>query len=300
MVHIMRIPSNKVKDIRRFMKMQLAHLYDDKSLAVIADALFVAFADFNKNELYVSPDKTVSESVLLKLNTAIKQLQMEVPLEYITGRCQFYGLEFQVNEHVLIPRPETEELVSLALEMVPDSQTPLNILDACTGSGCIAVVLKNKQPQCHVSACDISVDALQVAQLNAVQNHVAISFFEADILDVEAFSSDVKFNMLVSNPPYVKQSESLVMKRNVLDYEPHLALFVEDDAPLLFYDALARLGQKCLYPGGTICCEINEMMGNETADLFRSYNFENVIIHLDINGKERFVSGVWERGGVKI
>jgi len=284
----MRIPSNKIRDIRRFMKMELGEVYDEKEIDVFAEILFEAFAGIIKTKLYMMQDATVSESVLLKLNTAIKKLKLEIPIAYIVGYTYFLNLRISVSKHVLIPRPETEELVIRVKELLFEKQT-CQILDAATGSGCIALALKNYLPHAEIYGFDSSEEALELAKKNSSDLGLPLILHVNNMFDFSFHYPTIQFDAIVCNPPYVAESEKRLMKRNVLDYEPPQALFVPDETPLIFYTALAELGNKFLKKDGFIFCEINENFGKQTAALFKNYKYRDVDIINDINDKNRFV-----------
>ena len=225
-----------------------------------------------------------------QLNDIIARLQQGEPLQYIEGKAPFCGMNFKVQPGVLIPRPETAELV----EWITHDFTTQNarILDLGTGSGCIAISLSKKLPQATVEACDISTEALSVAKENNEQNNANVEFFHHDILD-RATPLPHSYNMLVSNPPYIKQSEAKDMEEHVTEWEHHTALFVPDDDALRFYRAIAEIGQtEALLPGGSIYVEINQALGKETVDLFESYGYKEIELRKDIYGNDRMVKGV--------
>lgn len=223
---------------------------------------------------------------------SLARLQMNEPVQYIRGKADFYGLEFNVSPAVLIPRSETELLVHTIVNEYKSSEN-ITIVDACTGSGCIAISLKKNLPQATVFACDISIDALEIATCNAAQNEVDVQFIHCDILHQSAVEKLPQCAVLVSNPPYVRQLEKAAMHANVLNFEPDLALFVSNENPLLFYNALAQLGNKIVQKNGTILCEINEALGKETQQLFQNYAYEQVEILPDLHNRNRFVKMKW-------
>lgn len=250
-------------------------------------------------DVALQPDFELSDSDIQKWNAIVSDLQQEKPIQYITGETWFYGLQFEVNENTLIPRPETEELVEWIIESQKSnvqSQT-LAILDIGTGTGCIPISLKSNLPQANVSAIDVSEHALEVAKRNAKLNKVEINFIQANILEVQDLSQlstpnsqlRTNFDIIVSNPPYVRNLEKQEIKKNVLDYEPHLALFVEDTDALLFYRKIAQLALKNLSPNGLLFFEINQYLGNETVELLKNLGFKNIELKKDLYGNDRMI-----------
>lgn len=232
----------------------------------------------------IAPDLGADECTLL--SSAIERLLRHEPIQHIIGETIFCDIAFCVNKHVLIPRPETERIVSLAIELFENEEN-VSVMDLCTGSGCIAVSIKHKRPEWNVESCDISDEALSVARQNAERNNASIAFFKKDLLN-DALSADA-YDLIVSNPPYVMNKEKDSMKPNVLDYEPHLALFVDDDNPFVFYDAIATQGQTALHHDGWVIVEINSALGIETAELFESHGYKKIKIEKDCFGKDRFI-----------
>lgn len=224
-----------------------------------------------------------------QLHRMIKQVNAEEPVQYILEESEFYGRTFRVNRHVLIPRPETEELVRIALQSIGDMASP-QIVDIGTGSGCIATTLALERRDARVTGTDVSVEALSVAKENAAALMASVTFTLTDILTNEFPFREV--DMIVSNPPYVTHPEAVAMNRNVLDYEPHLALFAPPEDPLAFYKAILRHAQHAVRPGGIVIVEINEQYGNDVAGLFRVHRFAGVEILTDSYGKNRIVQGV--------
>lgn len=221
-----------------------------------------------------------------KFQKALKRLKDNEPIQYILGDTEFYGLKFQVNKDVLIPRPETEELVDLIIKHVNKEQQR-SILDIGTGSGCIAISLAKHLPNANVYALDVSSSALNVARKNADLNDVSIQFLENDILNGFNIQSDL--DIIVSNPPYVRHIEKEEMKANVLDYEPHLALFVENENPLEFYKAITEFASHNLNDNGLLFFEINEYLGNEMVTLLMDSGFKTVNLIKDLSGKDRII-----------
>ena len=235
-------------------------------------------------DLALLPDSSFSEAQLLEWNQLLKQLLLEIPIQYLLGATSFYGLEFEVNESVLIPRPETEELVEWVLSATSHLNT---FLDIGTGSGCIAISIAKNRTDSKVSAIDVSESALEVAEKNAVNNDVSVLFFQKDIL--ETSDLECQLDCIVSNPPYIRTLEKAEIKKNVLDHEPHLALFVDDNDPLLFYRKIAQLALKSLNSKGYLFFEINQYLGKEMNDLLIQMGFENVILKKDIYNNDRMI-----------
>lgn len=285
----MKIPSNKVSDIANYFRGELHSLYEKEEIEKFIQFCFEDFVGFTKAELITNQDKTVSESDLLKFHFAVKDLKRGRPIQYILGKAWFYGMEFMVSSDVLIPRPETEELVKLILEDAKKHNEIFSIIDIGTGSGCIAIALKKNLPRCHVYALDISEEALKLAKRNAEKLECEIHFIKQDILDSTLIDKIPACTVIVSNPPYVKSSESAAMHKNVLEHEPHLALFVPDVDPLVFYKAIAELGTQKLKSGGSVYVEINEALGIETAILFQKTGYKDVQLLQDMQGKDRMI-----------
>ncbi|UGS21786.1 peptide chain release factor N(5)-glutamine methyltransferase [Flavobacterium cyclinae] len=249
-------------------------------------------------DVALNPNFELSEDDVEKWNVILAELQLEKPIQYITGEAWFFGLRFEVNENTLIPRPETEELVDWILSSsITQHPTPLTILDIGTGSGCIPISLKANLPQANVSAIDVSEKALEVAKRNATSNKVEINFIQTNILEVEDLSQlpstitdyQSPYNIIVSNPPYVRNLEKEEIKKNVLDYEPHLALFVEDTDALLFYRKIAQLALRNLSPNGLLFFEINQYLGKEMVELLENLGFKNIELKKDMYGNDRMI-----------
>ncbi|MDR1406194.1 MAG: peptide chain release factor N(5)-glutamine methyltransferase [Prevotellaceae bacterium] len=265
---------------------QLRSLYSKKEAQALSHALLQHFGKLSRTQLYAFPETEPSTETIQQIQTAIAGLLAHQPLQYLTGETQFCGFPIEVSGAVLIPRPETEELVMWAAGSINKDAT---VIDLCTGSGCIAVALKKIIPSAEVYACDFSPEALEVAQRNALKNNVTIRFFCCDVLSAIVF--DKKTDCIISNPPYVRQSEKASMHKNVLLYEPHQALFVPDNDPLIFYRAIARFAQQHLRKDGNVFVEINEALGKEMKVLFEAAGFTNIELHKDMNGKDRMMRG---------
>lgn len=282
----MRIPSNKVCDIERFAYRELEDIYNRNEIRTLLQMMFEHFLGWSVAHLLVSKNATINQSDLLKLNFAIKDLRAGKPIQYIIGSTEFCNLTLSVSPHTLIPRPETAELVYLIADKEKERQ-PQYILDLCTGSGCIAIALAKALPSAKVFASDISAEAMAVAKKNAECNKAEVSFVIADILREENPAGE-SYDIIVSNPPYVREMEKVMMNRNVLDYEPHIALFVPDGDPLMFYRHIAEFASKHLRTGGKLYLEINEALGNETAALLEKQGYRP-IIYKDSFGKDRMI-----------
>ena len=245
-------------------------------------------------QLTLEPGLAITKSETDTFFKVLEDLKQQKPIQYILGETEFFGLPFKVNKNVLIPRPETEELVDLIIRSVTSLEVdkPVKILDIGTGSGCIAIALAKNLPNAKVYALDVSKEALKVAKQNAEINKVDINFIEASILDDTchlAFEAESNFDIIVSNPPYVRNLEKEEIKPNVLDNEPHLALFVEDDNPLLFYREITNFAIKKLKDKGSLYFEINQYLGEETQQLLIDANFEAIELLKDLNGNDRML-----------
>lgn len=285
----MKVASNKVSDIKSFIRKRLHGLYPEEEITSFIYLLFEAYCGLTKTELLAGKREYINESELLLVYDAVKELEQQKPIQYITGKTFFYGMEFMVSPAVLIPRPETEELVALILK---DNQnrTGLKILDIGTGSGCLAVCLKKFLPDAAVTAVDISKQALKIARENAVNNGVDINFLLFDILEERRWHELTDYDIIVSNPPYVLESEKALMKPNVLDYEPATALFVPDAAPLLYYEAIFGLAAR-QNKTTIIYTEINESKAVELLQMAHHYGIAECFTVKDINNKDRFFFG---------
>lgn len=271
---------------------ELSTLYDDKEIESFFYLILESFHRKKRIDLALEPEMEMDALQLLRWESALAELKKQKPIQYILGETEFYGLPFLVNENVLIPRPETEELVALILEEGKGKREEgkVRILDIGTGSGCIPIALKKNLPEAEVYAIDVSEKALATAMKNAELNRVAVHFRLQDILATEDLGES--FDIIVSNPPYVRHLEKIEIQPNVLQYEPHLALFVADNDALLFYRKIAALAQKHLTPKGKLYFEINQYLGKETVALVESFGFAEVRLHQDIYGNDRMVSAI--------
>ena len=243
-------------------------------------------------DLAIRPNQIVENSELTFFLNAINQLKDEEPIQYIIGETEFYGLPYTVDSNVLIPRPETEELVDWILNEFRIQNSELRIIDIGTGSGCIAISLAKHLPKAMVYAVDISKQALQIAKKNANHNNVNIHFIKLDILKpnvIQGIDKDLKFDIIVSNPPYVRESEKHEIQKNVLQNEPHQALFVEDANPLIYYDKITDFAKLHLTTNGVLFLEINQYLGKEMVTLLQQKKFKNIELRKDIFGNDRMV-----------
>jgi release factor glutamine methyltransferase len=298
---------------------ELSSLYDEKEIESFFYLILENFHQIKRIDLALNPQMEMNDKQLLYWERVLADLKKQKPIQYILGETEFYGLPFLVNENTLIPRPETEELVELIIKQNSKSEIPpepkvngaklnskLKILDIGTGSGCIAISLVKNISNVEVYAIDISEEALETAKKNAQINQVEIHFIQADILKINNLEQlptsnpklethnpklETQFDIIVSNPPYVRNLEKQEINPNVLEYEPHLALFVEDEDALLFYRKIAQLALKSLSPNGRLYFEINQYLGKETVELIESFGFKNVVLHKDIYGNDRMIEG---------
>lgn len=284
------IALSTVKEVSDKFKAELKGFYPVEEIRNFVWIIFEHVLGFSKVDLITKDDQVLNEEQQLFCEEVLLQLKQHKPIQQIIGNTEFYGLTFQVNEHVLIPRPETEELVQWIIE--DNKLTKPNILDIGTGSGCIPICLKKNIAEAEVSAWDISEEALNVAKQNAVLNDTKVNFKLQDVLKSDIESS-LQLDVVVSNPPYIRELEKDLMQDNVLEFEPHLALFVSDQDPLIFYRKISQLATKLLKNGGLLYFEINEGLGQETWDLMISLGFKNIELRKDLFGKDRMVKGQW-------
>lgn len=271
---------------------QLSGLYDSREAANIADMVMEHITGYQKTNRIIHKNIPLDIQQQAQLQKCNEELLQHKPIQYVLQKAWFYGMKFFVNESVLIPRPETEELIDWITSEINNKNIPVHtVLDIGSGSGCIPIALKKKNPGISISSMDISKDALVVAKKNANDLGAEINFFEFDFLNESRWPELSAFDFIVSNPPYIKRSESKDMRKNVTDFEPHIALFVPDSDPLIFYKKLAAFGKKHLVEDGKIFAEINENSGKEVTDLFTNENYR-VELKKDIHGKDRMLKAV--------
>lgn len=281
-----------VGSLRVLIRRQLEGYYEKRERESLSGLLLEEYLGQSGASLCLDVNQPVTGEVFNLIESAVSLLKKHVPVQYILGKAHFCGMVFRVSEHVLIPRQETEELVGWICEDHPVSKTyslPLRILDVGTGSGCIAVTLKKRMPGAQVTAVDISREAVDVARSNAGQLGTDVMFVQLDMLDPNQWEALGRFDIIVSNPPYVLPSDRSRMNANVTDHEPALALFVSDHKPLMYYEAIAAYSGQHLGPQGMIYLEINERMGRQVCDLFENAGFEHTELRKDIHGRDRMV-----------
>ena len=274
---------------------EVAHLLTDvfpsQEIQSLQRLIFEKKLGLPLHRIYLNPTLPIISEDAEMIFNIVSLLKLQKPIQYILGEADFFGLIFKVSPDVLIPRQETEELVDWVLK-TSNTENP-SILDIGTGSGCIAISLAVNIKNAKVTAIDISTGALDIAKSNAQTNNVFIDFLRVDILEQTIISLNHPFDIIVSNPPYVRYSEKALMNANVLEHEPHSALFVSNADPLLFYRAIAQRSKELLNNNGSVFCEINEALGNETYQLFIQHGFCEVQLKKDLNGKDRMLKAIW-------
>jgi release factor glutamine methyltransferase len=266
-------------------------LYDDREAATIAGMVMEFVTGKSKMDRWLQKNELLSIEDLKRLEKYSKELLTGKPVQYVLGHSWFAGLCLQVNEHTLIPRPETEELVNLCANWATTNKihhAPLQILEVGTGSGCIAIALLKKLPNAQITAVDISNEAIKVASANAIANNTAITFITLDFLDETTWLGLGSYDIIISNPPYIADNEKESMAVHVLDFEPHTALFVTNNNPLIFYTALANFGKTHLHHGGALFVEINQALGLQTQDVFEQNNY-NTLLKKDLFDNDRMI-----------
>ncbi len=283
-----------LKEIKTIFHNELDLLYNKQEVSSFFYLLIEHYLKLERFILALEPDYKVTKNEETILFKALARLKLEEPIQYVIGKTDFMNLSFLVNKSVLIPRPETEELLKWILSEVKNRKSALRILDMGTGSGCIAISLAKNLPNAEVVAIDISEEALKVANENALDNEVTIKTVKKDILqwqDLEV-PNEQKFDIIVSNPPYVRAKEKLSMHHNVLNNEPKLALFVSDENPLIFYDKISKIARSYLRDGGALYFEINQYLAKETETLLKAHNFSEIELRKDMFGNYRMLRGL--------
>jgi release factor glutamine methyltransferase len=293
----------EIKTLKNSFFEQLTPLYDEEEVSSFFYLILEQLHQMKRIDLALQPDTQIEAQQVARWDAIITDLKKQKPIQYILGQTEFYGLPFFVNENVLIPRPETEELIDLIISEIANSQLAtrnFQLLDIGTGSGCIAISIAKNLPNAQVSAVDVSEKALATAKKNAEINQVKVDFILKNILetrDLNELTTDnsqltTQFNIIVSNPPYVRNLEKEEIKPNVLNYEPHLALFVEDNDALIFYRKIAELAKKNLNTNGRLYFEINQYLGAQTVELLENLGFKEIRLIKDVYGNDRMISAV--------
>ncbi|MCG1037153.1 peptide chain release factor N(5)-glutamine methyltransferase [Polaribacter sargassicola] len=280
-----------LKDFRIFFNDALSNFYPKTEIDSFFFILINDKLNLQRIDTVLKPDFLITDEILSELKNIINRLKKEEPIQYILGNTEFYSLPFLVNKNTLIPRPETEELVEWIIFEVEKLQKTnlekLAILDIGTGTGCIPIALAKNLNAVTISAIDVSIEALKIAKQNATLNKVDINFIEKDILKTTELPQ--QFNVIISNPPYVRELEKVEIKNNVLQNEPHLALFVDDDNPLIFYSKIADLAKNHLTKNGILFFEINQYLGKETVEMLEQKGFKNINLKKDLFGNDRMI-----------
>lgn len=277
-------PSNKISDIVNYFTSELSSVYENSEAENICFLCLEEILGMQKAEVKKKFNERINQSDLIRLYSFLKKLKENNPIQYILGYSWFFNLKLKVDSSVLIPRPETEELCDIILkENVTESK---NVLDIGTGSGCIPLALKSKRPDWNIHALDVSASALEIAKLNAIANKLKVEFIKADIAD---YKIENGFDILVSNPPYVLESEKAMMEPRVKDKEPSIALFVKDNDPLKFYKLISEKAKTALVVGGKVYFEVNQQYADSVGDLLKQLEFKNVRVIKDLFNNARFV-----------
>ena len=277
-----------VLEIKKEIKESLSSTFSKEEIKSLIYIIFEYVLRYGKIDTEVKKDVKIEDSDYKKILSIIERLSNNEPIQYIIGETVFYDLTFRVNKSTLIPRPETEELVHLIIN--EQKNKDIHILDIGTGSGCIAISLAKNLVSALVSALDISHNAISTAKTNALNNNVNVNFFIQDIFKVENLCN--KYDVIVSNPPYIRNSEKVLMQKNVLDFEPHSALFVDDEDPLIFYRTISIFAKKHLNKNGILYFEINEALGKEMREMLSALNFNKIEIIKDLFDKDRIVKAI--------
>ena len=272
-----------------YIKESLKDLYPPSEISSLVRLIMERVSNIQPHHFLFCKDKVLPEAEKNRIHEIVERLKEMEPIQYILGTADFYSLQFEVNPSVLIPRPETEELVEQVI--IDNEGKKIKILDIGTGSGCIAVTLRKHLKQASIIATDISAEALDTARRNAKRNNATITFIQTDILNPEKAEMDIPFilDVIVSNPPYIKEEEKIDMERNVLDYEPHIALFVPDNDPLLYYWHIAHFGKKKLRRYGRLYFEINAAYGSMVVEMLEEEGYKDIELIQDLSGKDRIV-----------
>jgi release factor glutamine methyltransferase len=283
----MFVKENTISAARAYFKERLQTQFSESELKSMWKQLICKRFDWNDSEFLLSSKNRMSESNLLYVRSFVKRLQVNEPFQYILGETTFCDLTLMCDSRALIPRPETEELVAWISELLNLN----SIIDVCSGSGCIALGLKSRFPNALVFGVDVSEDANELAQSNAIRNNLSVDFYKADVLDLnsEFWKNVDSVDVIVSNPPYITQNEKAFMNPNVLDYEPHLALFVLNDSAIIFYEQIAKLAFQKLNQYGFLFFELNPDFSDQVIEMLKILGFSNIELKNDLQGKKRML-----------
>jgi release factor glutamine methyltransferase len=289
-----KVPDNKLSSLKVFFSKELEPVLGVRECKIYFERCAELWLGKSKSDLILEPHSSLTESEILKFLYGIKAFKNHTPLAHVLGEQYFYGLRFKVDDNVLVPRPETEELVDL---VVKESAGVQNVLDVGTGSGCIAISIKKTLPNVVVTAIDLSEESIRIAENNSLINNVVIDFKVHDALELNSFDGSGamlhdKWDVIVSNPPYIPIKEKANMDKNVVGFDPHMALFVPDDNPLLFYDVIGRWAIKSLADNGKLYFEIHEDFGKDVCELLDDIGFVQVHLIQDLQGKDRIVKAI--------
>jgi release factor glutamine methyltransferase len=283
----MFVKENTISAARAYFKDRLQNQFSESELKSMWKQLICKRFEWNDSEFLLSSKNRMSESDLLYVRSFVKRLQVNEPFQYILGETTFCDLTLICDSRALIPRPETEELVAWISELLNLN----SIIDVCSGSGCIALGLKSRFPNALVFGVDVSEDANELAQANAIRNNLSVDFYKADVLDLnsEFWKNVDSVDVIVSNPPYITQNEKAFMNPNVLEYEPHLALFVPNDSAIIFYEQIAKLAFQKLNQYGFLFFELNPDFADQVIEMLKILGFSNIELKNDLQGKKRML-----------
>lgn len=283
----MFVKENTIAATRAYFKDRLQNQFSESELKSMWKQLICRRFDWSDSEFLLASENRLSESDLLFVRSFVKRLQANEPFQYILGETTFCDLTILCDSRALIPRPETEELVAWISELSEVN----SVVDICSGSGCIALGLKSRVPNALVFGVDVSEDANELAQRNALRNELSVEFFKADALDINSkfWKNLDSVDVIVSNPPYITHEEIKRMNTNVLEYEPHLALFVPNDSPIIFYDCIARIAAEKLTNHGFLFFELNPDFADQVIEMLKNIGFQNIELKIDLQGKNRML-----------
>lgn len=285
----MFVADNSLKSVKHYFNDRLKSVFSDREIRMMFQLCAEKRLNVSPTELLLSDGIRMSESDLLYFRSVVKRLLNHEPFQYIYGETEFYGLLLKTDSRALIPRPETEELVDWIVKSHDADMQ--KIIDVCSGSGCIALALKKQFPDADVTGIDVSQEALSLSVENARFNQLDVNFEQQDVVSDQFKTENNLIDIIVSNPPYVKENEKIGMQEHVLAHEPHLALFVNDNSPLIFYDKITSFASRTLKPGGWLYFEINEQYGQEMIELLQAHLFDAVELKQDLQGKDRMIRG---------